>query len=517
MATRESSPLLTVVEQKDVTRTKVRRGILGLGVCVGIAACVGVASGGFRSTASPLKLGDALDDALAELRNLDNSMDDGVANSASAVPVTETVSLTGVNQVDVPEDYKGVEDTPEFLEELEQVDVLEDVPVPKKVYDPVAFDAHGELIQTHTLDPENVYIRDDFEDVEEDVLSDTMSHTHSTTSEYSFFAESPSDSVGQLVEPYPDFLMNAEGTSSYDELFGNTADGPESSEWGDEWSDLNVDLNRIEELAESLGPEMAPTLVASYPPSPPRPDLPKTLTSDDVITKQTQSHLDFKFEPTFPGVLPEPSKAGHEVVAAAVANIPGVGLTDAQIELVRKNKERNAGLPEGSLKIRKFYYAIVDEFNLTNNACGGTSLNEYLVKPTLNESFALAQGSMRKKIAGVAPTHCVQTDVPEGVYENFNSEASIMYTVVADRDALSDFEGIKTFVTEASGIVHTPDFYTLLQAAILDSGASPNHKGSEIRQTQRAPTFAGFIVLEGPQGSADTIRQTNGPIMAAVA
>jgi hypothetical protein len=142
--------------------------------------------------------------------------------------------------------------------------------------------------------------------------------------------------------------------------FEDASDAVLDDGWGDDWSDLSTDLDRIKKLAKNLGPSMAPTLVAKYPPAPPRPDLEKRIPKENIITRIDQSQLSFKFSPKFPGKLPKPSVAGNEVAAVAVANVPGFGFSDAQIELVREHKERNAGLPAGSLTVKGFYYAIVE-------------------------------------------------------------------------------------------------------------------------------------------------------------
>jgi hypothetical protein len=142
--------------------------------------------------------------------------------------------------------------------------------------------------------------------------------------------------------------------------FEDASDAVLDDGWGDDWSDLSTDLDRIKKLAKNLGPSMAPTLVANYPPAPPRPDLEKRIPKENIITRIDQSQLSFKFSPKFPGKLPKPSVAGNEVAAVAVANVPGFGFSDAQIELVREHKERNAGLPAGSLTVKGFYYAIVE-------------------------------------------------------------------------------------------------------------------------------------------------------------
>ena len=309
----------------------------------------------------------------------------------------------------------------------------------------------------------------------------------------------------------PNTPADAPAPSAYDVAL---ADAPESGSkmWGDEWGDLDSDLDRIKSLAKKLGPRNG-TLVADYPPVPPHPDLPKQLAPEQIIVTKDQSDLAFDFVPRFPGVLPAPEAEGNEVVAAAVANVPGLGFTDAQVELVRANKERNAGLPAGSLTMRGMFYAIVDSFNLTNCACGGDSLNAYLIQPALNESFTLAASSMSQPVAGVETNHCEQIPMP-GAYPNFESMTTIHYTVAADREVLGDHDAIDTFVRESLEIVHTPDFYTLLQAGILESGASPEHEGSNIIENEEAQKFMAFIVLEGPPGTAQAVQKTNGPVMA---
>lgn len=305
-----------------------------------------------------------------------------------------------------------------------------------------------------------------------------------------------------------------EAPSAYDDLL---ADAPSSGEmWGDDWVDLDDDMDRITKLAKKLGPKNR-TLVADYPPVPPHPDLPKQLSPSEIIVVRNQSALEFELRPAFPGALPEPKTPGNEVVAAAVANVPGVGFTDAQVEMVRANKERNAGLPSGNLTTRAFYYALVDSFNLTNCACGGESLNTYLVNPALNESFSLAASSMSQPIAGVETSHCEQYNVPNSTFANFDSMATVYYTIAADRDALGDKDAIDVFAKESTAIVHTPDFYTLLQAGILESGASPNHEGSDVVENGAKQRLMGFIVLEGPPGTAQAVEKTNGPVMASTA
>ena len=91
------------------------------------------------------------------------------------------------------------------------------------------------------------------------------------------------------------------------------------------------------------------------------------------------------------------------------------------------------------------------------------------------------------------------------------------FTIAADRDALGDEDAIDVFAKESTAIVHTPDFYTLLQAGILESGASPNHEGSEVIENGAKQRLMGFIVLEGPPGTAQAVDKTNGPVMASTA
>ena len=94
MATHENTPLLTVVERGGAAHAPRRRGLAALGVCatLGVAACVGVAA--LRYGAGPASLGDALDDALAQLRGLD-ALDDGQAVDATTTTTRDPSPSTG--------------------------------------------------------------------------------------------------------------------------------------------------------------------------------------------------------------------------------------------------------------------------------------------------------------------------------------------------------------------------------------------------------------------------------------
>ena len=52
-----------------------------------------------------------------------------------------------------------------------------------------------------------------------------------------------------------------------------------------------------------------------------------------------------------------------------VANIGASGLSDEQVNLVLKNKAKNAGVGVEALKRRGFFYGVVGEFEVTNAAC----------------------------------------------------------------------------------------------------------------------------------------------------
>ena len=486
-----------------------------------------------RSGAGPSSLGDALDDALARLRDLDG-LDDGKADAATTIasevpswatspdvsregavtesavdrldattyeePVTEVMNhaydplVLGPNGEPLnpprepenpPEEDVGTEAVPEVM-----VDAT----------DTLAMDANGE--------PANPAGEDASDPEASGPEADAPEASDPEASDPDAFAASAETEDGDFIDTDD---ADATGSKAFDDAL---ADAPNagSAVWGDDWADLDVDLDRIQSLAEKLGPKNR-TLVADYPPVPPHPDLPKQLSPNQIIVSREQSGLPFDFVPRFPGTLPDPETDGNEVVAAAVANVPGVGFTDKQIELVRANKERNAGLEAGSLTARAMYYAIVDSFNLTNCACGGESLNEYVVQPALNESFTLAASSFSQPIAGVMTNHCLQTEMPEGTYANFDSMTTLHYTVAADREALGDKTAIDTFAKESLAIVHTPDFYTLLQAGILETGMSPDHEGSDVIENGVEFKLLAFIVLEGPPGSAQAVERTNGPVM----
>lgn len=501
MATHEHTPLLTVVERDDASRSSRRRGLAALGVCatLGVAACVGVSA--LRSGAAGPSLGDALDDALARLRGLD-TLDE--ASAAAGVPSWS--ASVEADDAEVPKEGAGV--TTESA--VDRIDAAYgyDEPVTEvnaHAYDELELDANGEPM---------------VEDVSGDGFEGEDSGVDATEppvmDEQPVMDEPPMDEQSaEGPSAYDDLL--AEGPSSaYDDLLAEAPSTGDGELWGDDWVDLDEDMDRIKKLAKKLGPKNK-TLVADYPPVPPHPDLPKQLSPSEIIVVRNQSSLPFELRPTFPGPLPKPITDGNEVVAAAVANVPGVGFSDAQVDMVRANKERNAGLNAGDLTTRAFYYALVDSFNLTNCACGGESLNTYLVNPALNESFSLAADSMSQPIAGVATDHCEQYNVPTGTFPNFDSSVIVYYTIAADRDALGDKDAIDAFAKESTAIVHTPDFYTLLQAGILESGASPDHEGSDIVENGAKLKLMGFIVLEGPPGTAQAVERTNGPVLAATA
>ena len=507
MATHEHTPLLTVVERDDASRSSRRRGLAALGVCatLGVAACVGVSA--LRSGAAGPSLGDALDDALAQLRGLD-ALDDGQAVDATTTATGDPSPSTGG---EVSREGAVTESAVDRVAAQAYEEPVTEVM--DHAYNPLVLDASGhEVSGREAGDPEaSGFEASGFEASGPDASGFEASGFEADApdaSDWNAFDASADTADAAFIDTVD---ADAPAPSAYDVAL---ADAPESGSkmWGDEWGDLDSDLDRIKSLAKKLGPRNG-TLVADYPPVPPHPDLPKQLAPEQIIVTKDQSDLAFDFVPRFPGVLPAPEAEGNEVVAAAVANVPGLGFTDAQVELVRANKERNAGLPAGSLTMRGMFYAIVDSFNLTNCACGGDSLNAYLIQPALNESFTLAASSMSQPVAGVETNHCEQIPMP-GAYPNFESMTTIHYTVAADREVLGDHDAIDTFVRESLEIVHTPDFYTLLQAGILESGASPEHEGSNIIENEEAQKFMAFIVLEGPPGTAQAVQKTNGPVMA---
>jgi hypothetical protein len=527
MATHEHTPLLTVVERGGAAQAPRRRGLAALGVCatLGVAACVGVAA--LRYGAGPASLGDALDDALAQLRGLD-ALDDGQAVDATTTTTGDpSPSTSGEVSREGAVTESAVDRVGAKTYEEPVTEVMD------HAYNPLVLDASGhevagpEVTGTEASGFEaSGFEASGFEASGPDASGFEASGFEDGGLEASgpdasgFEADAPDASDWNAFDPSADsadadFIdtvdADAPAPSAYDVAL---ADAPESGSkmWGDDWGDLDFDLERIESLAKKLGPRNG-TLVADYPPVPPHPDLPKQLAPEQIIVTKDQSDLPFDFVPRFPGVLPAPETEGNEVVAAAVANVPGLGFTDAQVELVRANKERNAGLPAGSLAMRGMFYAIVDSFNLTNCACGGDSLNTYLIQPALNESFTLAAASLSQPVAGVETNHCEQISMP-GAYPNFESMTTIHYTVAADREVLGDHDAIDAFVRESLEIVHTPDFYTLLQAGILESGASPEHEGSDIIENGEEQKFMAFIVLEGPPGTAQAVERTNGPVMA---
>ena len=517
MATHEHTPLLTVVERGGAAHAARRRGLTALGVCatLGVAACVGVAA--LRYGAGPASLGDALDDALAQLRGLD-ALDDGQAVDATTTATGDPSPSTGG---EVSREGAVTESAVDRVAAQAYEEPVTEVM--DHAYNPLVLDASGhEVSGREAGDPEaSGFEASGFEASGFEATGPHASGFEASGPEASGFeADAPDASDWNAFDASADtadadFIntvdADAPPPSAQDVAL---ADAPESGRkmWGDEWDELDFDLDRIKSLAKKLGPRNG-TLVADYPPVPPHPDLPKQLAPEQIIVTKDQSDLPFDFVPRFPGVLPAPEAEGNEVVAAAVANVPGLGFTDAQVELVRANKERNAGLPAGSLTMRGMFYAIVDSFNLTNCACGGDSLNAYLIQPALNESFTLAAASLSQPLAGVETNHCEQIPMP-GAYPNFESMTTIHYTVAADREVLGDHDAIDTFVRESLEIVHTPDFYTLLQAGILESGASPEHEGSDIVENGEEQKFMAFIVLEGPPGTAQAVERTNGPVMA---
>ena len=547
MATHENTPLLTVVERGGAAHAPRRRGLAALGVCatLGVAACVGVAA--LRYGAGPASLGDALDDALAQLRGLD-ALDDGQAVDATTTTTRDPSPSTGG---EVSREGAVTESAVDRVAAKKYEEPVTEVM--DHAYNPLVLDASGhEVSGSEDGDPEaSGFEAFGFEDGGFEASGPEASGFEAFGFEDGGFEASGPEASGFEAFGFEDGGFEASGpeasgfeadapdasdwnafdasADTADADFINTvdadapppsaqdvalADAPESGRkmWGDEWDELDFDLDRIKSLAKKLGPRNG-TLVADYPPVPPHPDLPEQLAPEQIIVTKDQSDLPFDFVPRFPGVLPAPEVEGNEVVAAAVANVPGRGFTDAQVELVRANKERNAGLPAGSLAMRGMFYAIVDSFNLTNCACGGESLNTYLIQPALNESFTLAAASLSQPVAGVETNHCEQIPMP-GAYTNFESMTTITYTVAADREVLGDHDAIDTFVRETLEIVHTPDFYTLLQAGILESGASPEHEGSDIVENGEEQKFMAFIVLEGPPGTAQAVERTNGPVMA---
>ena len=109
--------------------------------------------------------------------------------------------------------------------------------------------------------------------------------------------------------------------------------------------------------------------VADYPPAPSIPPFPDA--KNRVPLTLATATLTGKENPKPIKDDPEPTKEGNNVVTVPVANVPKVGFSDKQIEMIKANKAKNAGLAPNSLVVRGFYFSIFDFFYLTHSNCGG--------------------------------------------------------------------------------------------------------------------------------------------------
>lgn len=207
--------------------------------------------------------------------------------------------------------------------------------------------------------------------------------------------------------------------------------------------------------------------------------------------------------------LPAPLTVGNDVTAVPATNIPEKGFSDVQIELVKNNKARNAKMDGATLTVRAFYYTVYGEFNVTNSHCTeGAGPNGYraVIQHALMDGFAEVQ--MSAKPDATDSQHCINMGMDELHTDAPFTENN--YLVATDRAHLTT--DLQTFAKEVVGVIHDAAFYTVLQHAIKEETGNLDHTGSDIEIVKESPKLIGFIVIEGPPGSAEKLQKSNGPI-----
>jgi len=296
--------------------------------------------------------------------------------------------------------------------------------------------------------------------------------------------------------------------------------GPALTPTKGQWALSEAALDQVASVfASRVGERDSPWLPTadSTPPPPASPPYPGLIPKTEHIHNELDSKLDFTYVPDFPGQVPASSTPGKKVVMIPVANIGASGLSDEQVNLVLKNKAKNAGVGVEALKRRGFFYGVVGEFEVTNAACDfyGQRLTVTL-NNAIQAAYTIAHGEglITPNPHGVNFQQCDTVD--DGSYPDFNSRARMMYVASVDRSLADSKEIFTEFIDDVSPVPFARDFNTLVNKAILDTGVTPK-AGVQVVQSKEMtqPRLIGWIAIETVEGIAEGLRITNGAVLAA--
>ena len=129
-----------------------------------------------------------------------------------------------------------------------------------------------------------------------------------------------------------------------------------------------------------------------------------------------------------------------------------------------------------------------------------------VIQHALLDGFA--ETEMTAKPDATDSQHCIDMGMdelhPDAPFTENN------YLVATDRAHLTT--DLPTFASEVVGVIHDSAFYTVLQHAIKEETGVEDHSGSDVEIVKESPKLIGFIVIEGPPGSAEMLQKSNGPI-----
>lgn len=151
-----------------------------------------------------------------------------------------------------------------------------------------------------------------------------------------------------------------------------------------------------------------------------------------------------------------------------------------------------------------FYYAMYHGFNLTNSDCGQFGELLGMVRHSLNDAFKAAKTPVPPVATDAYGCSSMMPDVSHDRVFTF-----INYVAAKDRSLMQ--MSIEEFVEATEKVLGDSDFPTILQHAIEEAGIL-THEGSIVELSTDTPKIIGFIILEGPPGSAAKLQKSNGPV-----
>ena len=248
-------------------------------------------------------------------------------------------------------------------------------------------------------------------------------------------------------------------------------------------------------------------VIIDYPPAPSHPPIPE---KSPIVTPETATIKAAENPRDFMGNLPEPEVAGNDVVTLPVANVPKSGFTEKQLDMIRDNKAKNAQIDETSLRVKGFYYAVFDFFFLSDSQCSNGKLLP-MIQGALDKAFEHAKEHMTDYPEAMKAERC--TDFPAD--DNYDKPYTMLnYMIGKDRSALSAPEA---FANEGTQVVKDASFFALANKLINEQLHEDKEHKVFFRNDDKAvimpPKIIGFITLEGPPGSAETLLKTNGPVL----